>query len=133
MNFSDAAGLDMDKFIEDVKEEKLEELEQAYVRRESGAVEQVNEILAANGCTMDDLINDALTKSDNSSGIDCLAFIERIDHLATIAEARRNTSLREIDRHRSVLADALQRKVKDVENGDFKVIETGLAEEKSAA
>ena len=33
-------------------------------------------------------------------------YIERIDRLTTIAESRRNASLREIDRHRATLAQA---------------------------
>jgi hypothetical protein len=49
--------------------------------------------------------------------------IERIDRLLTIAEARRNISLREIDRHRAVLGEALRRNL-PIEEGEFEVIET---------
>ena len=49
--------------------------------------------------------------------------IERIDRQITSAEARRNVSLREIDRRRAVLGEALRRTLPQVE-GDFKVIES---------
>ena len=48
--------------------------------------------------------------------------IERIDRLATIAETRRNAMLREIDRRRAVLGEALRRQVQEVE-GEFEVVE----------
>ena len=38
-----------------------------------------------------------------------LEYIERIDRLTTIAESRRNSSLREIDRRRAVLGETLRR------------------------
>jgi hypothetical protein len=37
--------------------------------------------------------------------------IKRIDHLTTIAESRRNASLREIERRSAVLGKALRRSV----------------------
>ena len=58
--------------------------------------------------------------------------IERIDRLITIAESRRNTMLREIDRRRAALGQALRRQVEEVE-GEFEVIEKAPAEQKSAA
>jgi len=57
--------------------------------------------------------------------------IERIDRLITIAENRRNGMLREIDRHRAVLGEALRRQVQDVE-GEFQVVDK-TPEAKSAA
>ena len=59
--------------------------------------------------------------------------IERIDHLATNAENRRNASLREIDRRRQVLRETLRPTAKEVEDGEFQVIETTPAEGKDAA
>jgi hypothetical protein len=58
--------------------------------------------------------------------------IERIDRLTTIAETRRNAMLREIDRRRAVLSEALRRQVQEVE-GEFKVVEKTPAEAKNAA
>ena len=54
--------------------------------------------------------------------------IERIDQLATGAENRRNASLREIDRRRAVLGETLR--PRELEDGEFQVIETTPAEGK---
>jgi hypothetical protein len=59
--------------------------------------------------------------------------IERIDRLATIAESRRNASLREIDRRRAVLGQTLRRRVQEIEDAEFKVIETTPANRENAA
>ena len=59
--------------------------------------------------------------------------IERIDHLITIAENRRNASLREIDRRRAVLGESLRRSVQEIEDAEFEVIETTPAKGKNAA
>ena len=58
--------------------------------------------------------------------------IERIDRLITVAETRRNAMLREIDRRRAVLSEALRRQVQEVE-GEFEVVEKTPAATKSAA
>jgi hypothetical protein len=39
--------------------------------------------------------------------------------LTTIAETRRNASLREIDRRRAVLGERLRRSVQEIEDDDF--------------
>jgi len=57
---------------------------------------------------------------------------ERIDRLITIAESRRNASLREIDRHRAALGEAMRRNVQEVD-GEFEVVETTRSEGKTAA
>ena len=59
--------------------------------------------------------------------------IERIDRLTTIAESRRNASLHEIDRRRAVLGETLRRNVREIEDGEFKVIETTPAKGRNAA
>ena len=98
---------------------------QEYVRREPDAVTLINELLTDAGVSMDTLMADALAeKLDN---------IERIDRLTTIAESRRNASLREIDRRRAVLGETLRRSVQEVEDGEFEVIETTPAKGKNAA
>ena len=84
-----------------------------------------NELLASSGRTMHDLMFEALSEN--------LDEIERIDRLITIAETRRNVSLREIDRRRAVLGEALRRNVQEVEEGEFEVIETTPAEGQSPA
>ena len=119
-----AAGLDADQMLDRIqklaKAHMAEALGREYVRREPEAIQRVNELLASRGRTMHDLVIEALpVKLDE---------IERIDRLITIAETRRNISLREIDRRRAVLGEALRRNLPDVEDGEFEVIETIPAE-----
>jgi hypothetical protein len=61
-----------------------------------------------------------------------LDIIERIDRLITIAENRRNAMLREIDRRRTALGEALRRKLQEVE-GEFEEIIDKKPDAKSAA
>ena len=89
------------------------------------AVTLVDELLTGAGMTMDALMAEALAKK--------LDDIERIDRLTTIAESRRNASLREIDRRRAVLGETLRRSVQEIEDGEFEVIETTPAKGKNAA
>jgi hypothetical protein len=49
---------------------------------------------------------------------------ERFDRMLASAEARRNNALREIDRHREALGDAIRRAV-DVQDAEYRDIETG--------
>ena len=120
-----SAGASMDSILKRAKADKVEEIVQGFARREPGAVKQVNSFLDAAGRTMDDLIAGAL--------VIALDPIERIDRLATIAETRRNASLREIDRRRAELGEVLRRSVQEIEDAEFKEIETTPAKGKSAA
>ena len=117
--------LDMDDILDGARARKAKELVQEYVRREPDAVKLVDELLTGAGVSMDTFMADALAeKLDN---------IERIDRLTTIAESRRNASLREIDRRRAVLGETLRRSVQEIEDGEFEVIETTPAKGKNAA
>jgi hypothetical protein len=126
-----AEGLGRHDFLQTAMARKVERLARAYARREPDAIKEVNETLAARNCTMDDLMTNAL--ADRFSGDKLLTTIERIDRLTLVAETRRNASLREIDRHRAVFGEALRRNLQEVEDGEFKVIESASAEGKSAA
>jgi hypothetical protein len=118
--------LDLDDILDRARNHKAEELAQEYVQRKPDAVELIHKLLAAASVSMDALIIEALRKHH-------LDYIERIDRLTTIAESRRNASLREIDRRRAVLGETLRRNVQDVENAEFEVIETTPAKRKDAA
>jgi hypothetical protein len=98
----------------------VEELAQEYARREPEAIRLVDELLASSGRTIHDLVLEALPRD--------LDEIDRIDRLISVAETRRNISLREIDRRRTVLGEALRRNLQEVEEGEFEVIETTPAE-----
>ena len=122
---------DIDAILDGARAHKAEELVQQYVRHESDVVTLVNQLLANAGESIDDLMADTLR---NSSLLD---YLERLDRLATIAESRRNASLREIDRRRAVLGETLRRSVREIEDDDFAdgelVPELPPAEGKSAA
>jgi hypothetical protein len=96
-----------------------------YARREPDAVTLVHEFLTDAGVSMDSFMADALAEK--------LDDIERIDRLTTIAESSCNASLHEIDRRRAVLGETLRRSVREIEDGEFKVIETTPANARTQA
>jgi hypothetical protein len=104
---------------------KAKELVQEYTRGEPDAVTLVHELLTSAGVSMDAFMADALAEK--------LSYIERIDHLAAIAENRRNASLHEIDRRRVVLGERLRRSVQEIEHGEFEVIKTTPAKGNDAS
>ena len=62
-----------------------------------------------------------------------LEAIKCIEDMTAAAEARRNNALCEIERHRVMLAYALRRAVRQVEDTEYQVIDAGAIEPKSAA
>jgi len=62
-----------------------------------------------------------------------LDYIERVDRLISIAEGRRNASLREIDRRRSVLGEKVRRSVQEIEERELPLIEATVRRGKDAA
>jgi hypothetical protein len=108
-------GLAPDQLLDDARAHEAKELVQEYVRREQDAVTLIHEVLTGAGVSMDAFMADALAEK--------IGYIERIDHLTAIAESRRNSSLREIDRRRPVLGETVRRSVQEVEDGEFKMIE----------
>jgi hypothetical protein len=93
---------------------------QEYARSEPDTVTLINEFLTDTGQSLDGLTAAALGNIIHGN----LDHIERIDRLTTIAEGRRNASLHEIDRRRAVLAATLRRNLQEIENSEYKVIET---------
>ena len=109
-------GLNMDCILYRARAAKAEELVQDYVRRKPRAVKLIHKLLAKASVSIETLTVEALAPE--------LDYIERIDRLTTIAEGRRNASLREIDRRRAALGETLRRSVQEVEDSEFEVIET---------
>ena len=105
--------------------QKAKELAQAYLQGEPDAVELIPKLLAKEGLTIESLLVQALAKDWD--------YIERIERLITVSENRRNASLREIDRHRAVLAEALRRSLREAEDREADVIEMRPAEVKKRA
>src|SRR5215472_14741465 len=117
-------NLDMGEILAGARARKAEELVQDYLQRKPGSIKVIDKLLADAGSSIDALMVRALPEE--------LDKIERIDRLITVAETRRNAMLREIDRRRAVLSEALRRQVQEVE-GEFEVVEKTPAEAKSAA
>ena|SRR5208283_3815161 len=51
--------------------------------------------------------------------------VERLDRMLASAEARRNNSLREIDRHREALGAGMRKGIEEVQDVEFTDLETG--------
>jgi hypothetical protein len=98
---------------------------QDYGRREPETVRLVDELVTYANTSMDVFMADALAAK--------LDYIERIDRLSTIAEDRRNAQLTEIERRRAVFGATLRRSVQEIEDAEFKVIETTPAKGKNVA
>jgi hypothetical protein len=108
--------LDIDELLGEAQAEQAEEIVQDFLRHVPSAVRSVDKLLAEAALSIDDLIIEELGFEIDS--------IERIERLTTIAETRRNTSLREIDRRRATLGEGLRRGVQEIEHDEMKMIET---------
>jgi hypothetical protein len=106
---------DMTEMLNSARAHRVEELAQNYVSCQPEAVAVVSKILDRANKNIEELMADRLAT--------ILDEIYQIDRLATVAESRRNASLREIDRRRAVLGDALRRRVQEVEDAEFQVVE----------
>jgi hypothetical protein len=122
--FLDETEWNMDEVLKLARTQKAKALVQEYARGELDAVTTVHELVASAGSSMDALVASALDE-----GLDN---IERIDRLCTIAEARRNTSLREIDRRRATFGDSLRRGIQEIEDSEYEVIGTTPIKGKAA-
>ncbi len=116
----DRIGDSMDYVLHRAQADEAQELTQKYRRRESATVKFIDKLLAAAGKSFDSLIAKALP----------LDYIERIDHLITIAENRRDASLREIDRRRVVLGQKVRKSLQELEDNQLEVIEAAPAIQK---
>jgi hypothetical protein len=52
---------------------------------------------------------------------------ERTDQMLASTEARRNNALREIDRHRGAMGAGVRKAIDEVEDAEFRDVETGAA------
>jgi hypothetical protein len=88
-----------------------------WMSGDKDARKRFDEILKKAGLGMEDVLAEAL-----SSKIDTF---ERIDRMLASTEARRNNALREIYRHREALGAAIRRAVDEVQDAEFRDVETG--------
>jgi hypothetical protein len=92
---------------------------------DGGTRNEFQKLLQRFGLGMEDVMAEAL-----SSKIDTF---ERLDRLLASAEARRNNTLHEIDRHRSALGATVRQVVDEVEDAEFRDVETGTAGDGASA
>ena len=84
---------------------------------DASARNQVDVILKKAGLTIDEATAKTLEKKLDS--------FERLDRMLASAEARRNNALREIDRHRDALGGGVRRSIEEIEDAEFRDVETG--------
>jgi len=94
---------------------QAETLAEGWAARKPEVVEEVNKTLTSAGLTPDSILAQTFSLKLND--------IERIEHMIALAEARRNATLHEIDRHRQTLGQNLRRAAQQLEDGQFRVIE----------
>ena len=87
-----------------------------WARRIPAAVKKVNTLLTQANLTMEAV--NACTLSNN------IDMLERVDLIIAGLENRRNSILREIDRHRESLARRLRQNLEQIEDADYKVVNT---------
>jgi hypothetical protein len=88
-------------------------------RRYCDCIFNLDTALAKAGLTIDDA-----TANTMESKLDSF---ERADRMLASAETRRNNALREIDRHRDTLGGGVRRSIEEMEDAEFRDVETGEA------
>lgn len=102
---------------------EAEQLSADWAKRKDYAIKKVDELLANTGLTMNEVMAETLAVK--------ISDFERIDRLIMNAEARRNTVLREIDRHRASQDSARRRANNNVEDAQFVEIGPALKHRKA--
>jgi hypothetical protein len=113
----------LDKILRSLSVDGVGKLVKGWVARKPSAVKRADRILKAAGLNMDAVMAETLCES--------LEEIKCIEAMIALTEARRNATLREIERHRATLACALQRALPQLEDAEYQAID--VAEAKSAA
>ena len=96
---------------------RYNEIADGWQKREPEVVQRVEKALRSAGLTREHVLAETLSAK--------LEDIERIERLIASAEARRNAALREVDRHRSAIAQTLRRAIEEPEDAEFEVVENG--------
>ena len=90
-------------------------LAENWARRRPSAITKVEKVLAAADLTLDAVMAATLALR--------LDDIERIERMIASQEGRMEAVLREIDRHRAVLAEALRGAAQDIEEAEFEEVQ----------
>jgi hypothetical protein len=96
---------------------EMDTLSEKWATGDANARKEVDAILAKAGVTLDQV-----TAKTFESKMDVF---ERIDRMLASAEARRSNALREIDRHRDAASAAARNAIDEVEDVEFRDVETG--------
>jgi len=94
-------------------------LTEEWAAGDKRARREVDSILTKAGLTIDEVTAKTLENRLDS--------FERLDRMLASAEARRNNALREIDRHRDALGGGVRRSIEEIEDAEFRDVETGDA------
>src|SRR5205807_330762 len=81
---------------------------------EADARRRVDELMGKAGLTMEHVMAEAVVLR--------LDEVERLDRLIAAAESRRTALLREVERHRAVLAQDLRRAADEIEEAQFEIV-----------
>jgi len=107
------------KVLEPISFEGWLDLVEEWAARKPQAIAEVNRRLAAAGLTMDSVMAQTLCEH--------LDEIKGIEGLIAMAEARRNDTLCEIERHRATLAHRLRQTVQQID-AEYQAVDGNLAE-----
>jgi hypothetical protein len=94
---------------------EVDSLADNWALRRPRAIAKVDKVLAAAGLTSDAVMAETLALR--------LDPIERIERMIASQEGRQEAVLREIDRHRAVLAEALRGATKEIEEAEFEEVQ----------
>jgi hypothetical protein len=92
-------------------------LGQSWASGDKRSRKEVMAALSAAGLTIDEV-----TAKTVESKLDSF---ERLDRMLASAEARRNNALREIGRHREALGGAVRQAIEEVQDAEFRDVDTG--------
>ena len=99
------------------EDEDAEELAAGWAAGTKAAQEKVAAELQKAQLTREDVMAETLEDKIDS--------FERFDRLLASSEARRNNALREIERHRATLGAAVRQAIDDVQDVEFRDVDTG--------
>ncbi len=91
-------------------------LSEGWFARKPDAMEEVNKVLTSAGLSMD-------TVRAQTFSVE-LGVIERMNRMIEIKQRRRDSSLREVFRHRETLGQTLRRAVQQLEEGQLRVVDS---------
>ncbi len=93
------------------------QLSKDWAAGDRNARKDVVAILRKAGLTMGEVTAETLDRKIDS--------FERLDRMLGSSEARRNNALREIDRHREAVSGAVRKSIEEIEDADFRDVDTG--------